>query len=218
MRPNPPHPTDPEARPSAAGSRGEQTRRRLLQAASGLFTRTGYDGTAISDVAREAGVGVGTVYHHFPDKRALLLNLIDEFESAAQRALGPDGEGGPLSAAWTWDDTLGGITAAIRHIAALRPHPGLLPIATEVARWDEEVAARCESLKAIFRRTLQHDVEAGQRRGRVRPELDAGLAGSLLYDALDTGVRRLDEVPTDEERAEFVAALADLVHRYLVMR
>ena len=54
-------------------ARGRATRARLLEAAEKLFTRQGYEGSSIGDVALGAGEGVGTVYHHFPDKRALLL-------------------------------------------------------------------------------------------------------------------------------------------------
>src|SRR5262245_50445770 len=64
------------ARPQA---RGVATRRRVLQAAESLFARRGYDATGMADVADRAGIGVGTLYHHFPDKRALLLALIDDW-------------------------------------------------------------------------------------------------------------------------------------------
>jgi len=49
----------------------------VLLAAQGLFARRGYEGTSIGDVARQAQVGVGTVYHHFADKRELLINLLE---------------------------------------------------------------------------------------------------------------------------------------------
>src|SRR5258706_6883868 len=64
------------ARPQA---RGVATRRRVLIAAESLFARRGYEATAMADVAERAGIGVGTLYHHFPDKRALLLALIDDW-------------------------------------------------------------------------------------------------------------------------------------------
>ena len=64
------------ARPQA---RGVATRRRVLVAAESLFARRGYEATAMADVAERAGIGVGTLYHHFPDKRALLLALIDDW-------------------------------------------------------------------------------------------------------------------------------------------
>src|SRR5258705_12886895 len=64
------------ARPQA---RGVATRRRVLIAAESLFARRGYEATAMADGAERAGIGVGTLYHHFPAKRALLLALIDDW-------------------------------------------------------------------------------------------------------------------------------------------
>ena len=60
-------------------ARGRVTREKLLDSAELLFTRNGYDGTSMGDVARRAGCGVGTLYHHFADKRALLFELIERF-------------------------------------------------------------------------------------------------------------------------------------------
>ncbi len=48
----------------------------LLDAALGLFAENGYAETRMDDVARQAGVSKGAVYHYFPSKRALLEGLI----------------------------------------------------------------------------------------------------------------------------------------------
>jgi AcrR family transcriptional regulator len=55
-----------------------ETRRRLLEAAVVEIAREGFSGANIDRVSRVAGLGKGTVYNHFPGKRALMLALIDE--------------------------------------------------------------------------------------------------------------------------------------------
>ncbi len=55
----------------------ERNRQRILQAAAEVFTERGFAAT-LDDVARLAGVGVGTVYRRFPDKAALAGALFDE--------------------------------------------------------------------------------------------------------------------------------------------
>ncbi|MFI5068732.1 MAG: helix-turn-helix domain-containing protein, partial [Streptosporangiales bacterium] len=55
-------------------SDAERNRRRILRAAAEVFTERGLDAT-LDDVARHAGVGVGTVYRRFPDKDALVEEL-----------------------------------------------------------------------------------------------------------------------------------------------
>ena len=62
-------------RPKAAGRKprtdAQRNRERILQVAKEAFTRSGAN-TSLDDVAKEAGVGAGTLYRHFPTRDALL--------------------------------------------------------------------------------------------------------------------------------------------------
>jgi AcrR family transcriptional regulator len=78
----------------AAGGRplrrdAERNRQRILAAAAAVFTERGLDAT-LDDVARAAGVGVGTVYRRFPDKESLIAALfrdrIDTLVTVAEEA------------------------------------------------------------------------------------------------------------------------------------
>src|SRR5579871_6882093 len=51
---------------------------RIKRAARKLFVERGYHATRPQDIAREAGLGHGTFYLHFPDKRACFLAFVDE--------------------------------------------------------------------------------------------------------------------------------------------
>src|ERR1700733_9320957 len=55
----------------------ERNRQRILEAPAAVFTERGFAAT-LDDVARHAGVGVGTVYRRFPDKASLAGALFDE--------------------------------------------------------------------------------------------------------------------------------------------
>ncbi len=61
-------------RPLRADAR--RNRERILTAATTAFTQAGLE-TQIEDIARRAGVGVGTVYRHFPTKDALVAALAE---------------------------------------------------------------------------------------------------------------------------------------------
>jgi AcrR family transcriptional regulator len=64
-----------------------KTRAALLKAALVVMTRKGLSGTTTREVAREAGVAVGTVFVHFPDVASLVEALLDEhLEQAVSRA------------------------------------------------------------------------------------------------------------------------------------
>jgi AcrR family transcriptional regulator len=68
----------------------ERNRQRVLAAAADVFRERGLDAT-LDEVARAAGVGVGTVYRRFPDKETLIAELfkdrIDNLVVVAQEAL-----------------------------------------------------------------------------------------------------------------------------------
>jgi AcrR family transcriptional regulator len=79
------------ARPLRADAR--RNRERVIEAARETFAQQGKD-AQMDDIARRAGVGVGTVYRHFPDKEALIhavaarrfLDLIERAEQALEES------------------------------------------------------------------------------------------------------------------------------------
>jgi AcrR family transcriptional regulator len=77
-------PTEPRLRRDA-----ELNRQRILAAAAEVFTERGLDAT-LDEVARAAGVGIGTVYRRFPDKEALVVALfrdrVDALVTVAEQA------------------------------------------------------------------------------------------------------------------------------------
>lgn len=76
-------------RPPAATS--AETRRRILVAAQKLFAQYGYDKTTNNDIAADAGLTTGALYHYFDSKQALFLavlaeqqgRILERFEQAA---------------------------------------------------------------------------------------------------------------------------------------
>ena len=63
-----------------------RNRKRIIEASRELFAEHGFD-AQMDDIARAAGVGVGTVYRHFPNKADLLQALIQErFDGLAEAA------------------------------------------------------------------------------------------------------------------------------------
>lgn len=67
--------------------RGQRRRESLLDAAASLLERVGYEGVNTNAIAEEAGTAVGTVYHYFPDKPALLGALLERYRARLERTL-----------------------------------------------------------------------------------------------------------------------------------
>jgi AcrR family transcriptional regulator len=64
-----------------------RNRELLVAAAMAAFTECGADDTSLEEIARRAGVGIGTLYRHFPGRRALLEAVYtDQVAALCQRA------------------------------------------------------------------------------------------------------------------------------------
>ena len=97
MAENEPLPIVDQARPERADA--ARNRRRVLTAARRLFDERGVQAVTMSDVAREAGVAKGTIFHRFGDRPGLAQALVDDAERELQervlRGPPPLGPGAP---------------------------------------------------------------------------------------------------------------------------
>ncbi|MEV7375318.1 TetR/AcrR family transcriptional regulator [Streptomyces sp. NPDC090301] len=140
---------------------GPHGRERILEAAAEVV---GEDGTQASlrDVARRAGVGLGTLYRHFPTRDALLETLLrtgfDQLAEEAGRLLDADLPRDRALADW-----LGGFT---ERAGAFRGLPASL-MAT-LGDPDSALHASCLAMREAGGRLLR----AAQETGRIRPDVD----------------------------------------------
>ncbi|MEV6171463.1 TetR/AcrR family transcriptional regulator [Streptomyces sp. NPDC051954] len=88
----------------------ELNRRKLLAAAREVFRDHGLKAT-LDDVARHAGLGVGTAYRHFPNKQALIDELVDDMFARVEEATREGAED---------TDTWRGLTASLERVAELQ--------------------------------------------------------------------------------------------------
>jgi AcrR family transcriptional regulator len=143
-------------RPLRADAR--RNREKILAAAASAFGESGLE-CQVEDIARRAGVGVGTVYRHFPTKDVLVTALSEaHFERLAdivEAAL--DGDGDP------WEV----FAAAIWHAAE--------PATADVA-WCEIVAGRATAIGGALRGQQRLAtataalIERAQAAGRMRAD------------------------------------------------
>lgn len=195
--------------------RGAATRERLLQAAKELFARGGYEGTSIGDVAGRAGVGVGTVYHHFSEKREILIELLERHEG--DRLHGESG--GPLTEALSARDARAALEKVLRLIGDIRrDRPSIYGVSLDLARRDEDIARRCRRIEQEHRRLMQADVEAAQRRGLVRRDVDAGSCAVWLHLLIYSNTTMIAEAEDPDSLAPMVRELAEMICDRLLPR
>jgi AcrR family transcriptional regulator len=102
-------------RPKRADAR--RNYEKVLAAARDAFAEGG-ESTALEEIARRAGVGIGTLYRHFPSRQALLealyVNEVEELSRSAEQLDGLD----PWEALNSWFERLMGYLATKRALAA----------------------------------------------------------------------------------------------------
>ncbi len=168
----------------------------------------------MNEIAEAAGVGVGTLYHHFPDKRALLMALIDDWGDrelarergidVAERYLGPD----PRAA----------IHADLaRRAERLRREGGFQLVLMQLADRDHDVRSRLDRIMQVGRERLRDLIVLGQRRGVFRRDVDPLAAAFLVQNAIhmtasEVFVHQHREVSPDV----MVAELSHMICRYLL--
>jgi AcrR family transcriptional regulator len=63
----------------------------ILAAAAGLFAADGYQTTSMREVAAAAGILAGSLYHHFPSKEAIAVELVERYHADLERAVRASG-------------------------------------------------------------------------------------------------------------------------------
>ncbi len=63
------------------------TPEKILQTARRLFIQQGYTATSMRQIAEETGIGKATIYHHFPDKEAIIMALLEDSVHSMEETL-----------------------------------------------------------------------------------------------------------------------------------
>jgi AcrR family transcriptional regulator len=79
---------NPEVRARQTRPRGDERRRRILEAAVDLFGARGFNDVGIAEISAAVGITPAGLLHHFPTKAALLLAVLQQRELRVEQALG----------------------------------------------------------------------------------------------------------------------------------
>lgn len=155
---------------------------KLKKAARRLFVERGYHATRPQDIAREAGLGHGTFYLHFPDKRACFLSFVEEarheLDAYVRTRLPQNASLESLIA-----NTLNGI------YDYAQGHPGVLN-----AAMTDEAVIDAEGVQAIpllqrWGSDWAETVRLIAKSGRAAEDYDAEVVGQAIVGAIHQAAR-----------------------------
>ncbi len=186
----------------------EDKRRQLLDAAVRVFARKGFHASRVGDIAEEAGVAHGLLYHYFRSKDQVLEAVFHEnWSILLARIAGVEESGEPAA-------------DQIRHIAAivLRTWLHLPDVVRVVVREfgrSPELAERISELTLPIE-AIQRVIARGIERGEFRQDLDPVFAATVVYGSIDELLTGwvLGRLPAGEE--DVAAAEQTLIEVTLV--
>jgi TetR/AcrR family transcriptional regulator, fatty acid metabolism regulator protein len=159
-------------------STGQEDKRRLiLDAAVRVFARKGYHTSRVGDIAEEAGVAHGLLYHYFRSKEELLETIFRETWRDvldAVRAVEETDESAR--------DRLAGIAKIL--LRAWRRDPDLVRVLVREVTRSSHLQERIGEIDAAFA-GLERIIARGQQEGEFRSDLDPRMTSYVFYGALE---------------------------------
>lgn len=150
---------------------------KIKKAARKLFVERGYDATRPQDIAREAGLGHGTFYLHYPDKRACFLAFVDDAREeldAYLRARRPVGG--------TIEQTISAMLNAIYDYS--ETHPGVLGAAMTDELVIDAEGVQADPLLVRWGRDWAAIIRESVRAGSAVNMFNADIIGQAILGAI----------------------------------
>lgn len=138
--------SDSDSRPN--GRPGDETRRKILEVARGLFGSIGFDATTVKTIAEAVGLTDAALYYHFKSKRQILNAVWEMPIKTAQLRVRPDGEFS--------GEHLDAITDSVIDFSVANEH-FLRLMSREILSGDETALALRQQSRAALRRTLHEN-------------------------------------------------------------
>lgn len=188
----------------------EQRRGQIIEAAYQVFSRKGYSAAGIADIAEELGIGHGTFYRYFKNKRDILDQVVDYgVERIMETIMLETAE--PAQTLDEFREQLRRIGE--RLFALLDSEPGLGQVVLlEATSIDEEMTQRVLGLVDTFGALAGQFLESGVKRGFLRKGLDTQSTGRAITAMTLPGLFAAVRGDTSEsERKRYIEAVLVLV-------
>ncbi|WP_280182631.1 TetR/AcrR family transcriptional regulator [Nocardia cyriacigeorgica] len=194
-----------------AERRKAELRRDIIDTAFVCFAEKGYHATGIADIAAHLGIGHGTFYRYFSNKRDIIDHVIDDLAARIIEALGTENAPDAATSLDEYREQIDRIGTALTRILIedRRVAQLLLFHATGI---DDELTERLYGLldtaDMLTAGYLEHGVELGYLREDLDTVNTARAVTGMLMAGVVHGLRDMDEAG--------IAALNEAIRRLLI--
>jgi AcrR family transcriptional regulator len=170
----------------------EEKRRQILDAAVRVFARKGFHASRVGDIAEEAGVAHGLLYHYFDSKDAVLQAVFQENWNVLLERIGSVVETDEPAA------------DQLRHVSAIILRtwlhlPDVVRVVIQEFGRSPELAERIGDLAQPID-LIERVIARGIARGEFRQDIDSRVAATIVYGGIDELLTAwvLDRLPAGE--------------------
>ena len=192
--------------PRAKVRRGQNSRRKILDAARQLFVEKGYHDTRPQDISKLAGLGHGTFYLHFSDKRECFLAFIDESQQGLNDAIKLHSEG-----TRGFEGRIRGVLMGV--ISFSEENPGVMTAATA----DPGVIGSAEEprkpLIEVWAEDWKNGFDADREAGRISSDYDTDVIAHSVIGLITSAC--VFAIKTEAEREVIIDNLTRFMVRAL---
>ena len=173
-----------------------EKRQLLLSAAVRVFAEKGYHAARVGDIAEEAGVAYGLLYHYFRSKEEVLETIFRTTWTNMIATVGSIAETGDPAR-----EQLRKVTEVI--LRTWRRDPDLVRVLVREVTRSPQLQEQVDEIAAALR-SLETIVERGQEAGEFRADVDARLVSVVWYGALEEALTGwvLGRLADDDEGIE----------------
>jgi len=185
----------------------EDKRQLILDAAVRVFARKGYHTSRVGDIAEEAGVAHGLLYHYFKSKDELLETIFSNTWTLMLEAIS-----GVESLDESARETLRKVSAIV--LRAWRDTPDIVRVLVREVTRSPHLQQEIGETEQAFA-ALERVIRKGQQTGEFRDDVEPRFASFIFYGALEEILTGwvLGQLPAEEEDVErAVVTVVDVAH------
>lgn len=180
-------------------TKGELTRRRIVEAAAPIFNQHGYEGSSLNALMEATGLRKGGIYRHFESKEELAAEAFDYTWDTVWKTRLADVE--------QRGDGVARLKQFIANFVERRsPVAGGCPVMnTAIDADDGNPVLRARVVKALrsWRTRLETYVEQAKKEGTAQPDIDSKAVATLIVASLE-GALMMSKVQRSDEPLRYV--------------
>ena len=173
-------------RVSYAERRKAQLREEIVDAAFAVFAERGYHQAGIAEIAERLGIGHGTFYRHFENKRAILDHVVDGVMARALQALAAENAPDAAGNLQEYRDQVHRIADALQALVNDDPRVVRL-LLVQAGGIDADVEAKVFGMFDSAAQITATYLENGRDHGFLRPDVDSQATAEALVGMIFGG-------------------------------